>query len=322
MLDHHTASQCDPLYRVPNFGWHHDWAMQICEPMRLPRLAWPSEVVGTVHAAASAATGLRVGTPVVAGSMDVLSEAFSVGVRSPGDLMIMYGSTMFLMQMLSQYYVNPSLWTTVGAQEGTHILAGGTATAGSLTTWLQALVGGVDFATLLAEAATVPAGSDHLLMLPYLAGERTPLFDPDARGLIAGLTLRHGRGHLVRASYEGIAFGIRQMLDHFDAADTAVTRTLAVGGGLQSPLWLQAVSDITDRTQLIPRQTIGACYGDALFAAIGTGLVPAEADWTVLDREVVPDPANREVYDQLYATWLQLYPATSKQMHGLARMPS
>jgi xylulokinase len=320
VLDHHTASQCDPLYRVPSFGWHHDWAMQICEPMRLPRLAWPSEVIGTVHRAAAEATGLRIGTPVVAGTMDVLAEAFSVGVRDPGDLMIMYGSTMFLMQVLTRYYVNPGLWTTVGIEEGTHILAAGTATAGSLTTWLQTMVGGVHFDTLLAEADAVAPGAEGLLVLPYLAGERTPLFDPDARGLVAGLTLRHSRGHLVRACYEGIAFGIRHILDLFDGADTDVSRTVAVGGGLQSPLWLGALSDITNRTQLIPRQAIGASFGGALLAAIGSKLVPDTTDWTVIDREVVPDPANRQLYDDLYATWLELYPATRTQMHRLAEL--
>ncbi len=273
VLDHHTASQCDPLYRVPDFGWHHDWAMELCAPMPLPRLAWPSEVVGTVHAEASALTGIPAGTPVVAGTIDAMAEAFSVGVRSPGDLMLMYGSTMFAIQVLADYHVNPLLWTTAGVQPKTHLLTAGTSTAGSMTTWLRDLLGEVDFDALEAEAGAVPVGSDGLLVLPYLAGERTPVFDPDARGVIAGLTLRHRRAHLFRAAYEGIAFGIRHMLDLFDASATPVSRTVAVGGGLHSPLWTSIVSDVTGRTQLVPRETIGACYGDALLAGdrVGTG---------------------------------------------------
>ena len=116
----------------------------------------------------------------------------------------------------------------------------------------------------------MPPGSEGLLVLPYFAGERTPVFDPHARGVFAGLTLRHGRGHLFRAAYEGISFGIRQILERFDDAHTA-TRTVAVGGGLRSPIWAQAVSDVTGRPQLVPEQAIGASYGDALLAAIGVG---------------------------------------------------
>jgi xylulokinase len=320
VLDHHTASECDPLYRVPSFGWHHDWATQVCEPIRLPRLAWPGEVVGTVHAEAAALTGLTLGTPVVAGTMDAFAEAFSVGVRHPGDLMIMYGSTMFCSQVLSDYFVHPSLWTTVGVEHGTHALAGGTATAGSMTTWLKGVTGVPDFATMMREAGQVGIGADGLLVVPYLAGERTPLFDPDARGIIAGLTLRHGRAHLFRASYEGIAFGIRHMLDAFDVSSTPTLRAVAVGGGVQSALWTSIVSDVTGRTQLIPRQTIGACYGDALLAAIGTGLVEPATDWTVIDHKIEADPERQDRYDRLYPLWRELYPATWDQMHRLGAL--
>jgi xylulokinase len=317
VLDHHTASQCDPLYRVPEFDWHGDWATEICEPLPLPRLAWPGEIVGTVHQQAAEETGLAVGTPVVAGTIDAFAEAFSVGVRDPGDLMIMYGSTMFLIQVLSDYYVHPALWTTAGVEPGTLMLTAGTATAGSLTNWLRDLMGGPDFDTLKAEAAEVPLGAEGLLVLPYLAGERTPVFDPDARGLVAGLTLRHSRAHLFRAAYEGIAFGIRHILDLFDESATHLTRTVAVGGGVNSPLWTSIVSDVTGRTQLIPRQTIGACYGGALLAAIGTGIVEPQTDWTIIDHKVEPDLLRQARYDELYQLWLQLYPATRDQMHRL-----
>lgn len=180
-------------------------------------------------------------------------------------------------------------------------------------------MGGVDLTELVAEAAAVPAGCEGLLVLPYLAGERTPLFDPDARGLMAGLTLRHTRAHLLRASYEGIGFGVRQMLDLFPDPAVTTNRTVAVGGGLRSPVWLSVISDITGRTQQIPREGIGACYGSALLAAIGSELVPAGTDWTTIDHEVVPEPSNRDLYDELYPTWLELYPATRTQMHRLAR---
>lgn len=144
------------------------------------------------------------------------------------------------------------------------------------------------------------------------------MFDPDARGVIAGLTLRHGRGHLFRAAYEGISFGIRQILEMFDDADSPVTRAVGVGGGLRSPVWAQTLSDITGLTQLLPEQAIGAGYGDALLSAIAVGLVAPETDWARIAREVPPDPAAHERYDELYETWLQLYPATREQVHRLA----
>jgi xylulokinase len=317
VMDHHTASQCDPLYATREFGWNDAWAHRICGHLPLPRLVWPSDVVGRVSAAAAAVTGVPVGTPVVAGTVDAYSEAFSVGVRRPGDQMLMYGSTMFLVQIIDEYHSDPTLWTTAGVSPGSLALAAGTSTAGSLIAWLQEVTGGASFDDLMAEAQRVPPGSEGLLMLPYLAGERTPVFDPNARGVLAGLTLRHGRGHLFRAAYEGISFGIRQILERFDDAHTA-TRTVAVGGGLRSPVWAQTLSDITGRPQLVPEQAIGASYGDALLAAIGTGLVPPDTDWARIAREITPDPDHQARYDDLYATWRELYPATRDQVHRLA----
>jgi xylulokinase len=319
VMDHHTASQCDPLYATRDFDWNYEWAKRICGHLPLPRLVWPSDVVGAVSAAAAAATGIPAGTPVAAGTVDAYSEAFSVGVRRPGDQMLMYGSTMFLVQLISEYHSDPTLWTTAGVEHASLALAAGTSTAGSLISWLQGVTGAASFDDLMAEAQRVPPGSEGLLMLPYLAGERTPVFDPQARGVVAGLTLRHTRGHLFRAAYEGIAFGIRQILERFDDAHTA-TRTVAVGGGLRSPVWAQAVSDVTGRPQLVPEQAIGASYGDALLAAIGVGLVPPDTDWANIAREIEPDPVNRSLYDDLYAAWRELYPGTRDPVHRLAAL--
>jgi xylulokinase len=317
VMDHHTASQCDPMYATRAFGWNTEWAQRICGHLLIPRLVWPSDVVGAVNEAAATATGIPAGTPVIAGTVDAYAEAFSVGVRRPGDRMLMYGSTMFLVQIIDTFFTDPGLWTTAGVERDTLALAAGTSTAGSLVSWLQTVTGGASWETLIAEAEAVPAGSEGLVMLPYFAGERTPVFDPDARGVFAGLTLRHGRGHLFRAVYEGISFGVRQILEKFDAAMPA-TRTVAVGGGLRSPLWPQTMTDITGSPQLIPEQAIGASYGDALLAAIGVGLVPPETDWAKIASELTPDPANRDRYDGLYQVWCELYPATKDVVHRLA----
>ncbi|CAA9466561.1 MAG: Carbohydrate kinase, FGGY family [uncultured Solirubrobacteraceae bacterium] len=320
VLDHQTASQCDPLYDLGANAWNRAWADEVTGGLDLPRLAWAGEAIGTVHAAAAAETGLPEGIPVAAGTVDAWAEAFSAGVRRPGDLMLMYGSTMFFVQVLEQPSSHPLLWTTAGVDPGSFTLAAGMATSGSLTGWVQDLTGGTPFEQLVREAADVPAGSDGLVVLPYFAGERTPIFDPHARGVVAGLTLRHGRGHLFRAVYEGIAFGIRQILDFLDDAVGAPARVVAVGGGTQGGLWTQIVTDVTGREQLLPAQTIGASYGGAQLAAIAAELVPPDTDWARIASRVVPDGANRELYDELYETYTELYPATREQVHRLAAL--
>src|SRR5262245_17200571 len=192
VLDHHSASQCDPMYDQNTFEWATDWAQRVAPGLRLPELAWPTEVVGTVTAEAARETGLPQGLPVTAGTVDAWAEAVSVGVRETGDVMLMYGTTMFLIQVLEQAHPNPGLWTTSGAFPGTRTLAAGMATSGAVTDWLARLVG-ADFATLTAEAASVPAGRRGLLVLPDFAGERAPLCDAAASGVHAALTVNRAR---------------------------------------------------------------------------------------------------------------------------------
>jgi xylulokinase len=320
VLDHHTASQCDPMYDLAGNRWHPERLGLLAEHLATPRLAWPAEVVGQVHAAAAESTGIPKGVPVCAGTVDAWSEALGAGVRRPGDLLLMYGSTMFFVKVIDRFAVHDKLWTTAGVEPGTLTLAAGMSTSGSLLDWMQRLFGGVPFETLLDEAAATPPGADGLLVLPYFAGERTPVFDPDARGLIIGLTLRHGRGNLYRAACEGIGFGIRQIVDLLDGIGQPIERIRAVGGGAQARLWLQIVSDISGRPQEVPAQTIGASYGDALLAATGTGAVPEGTDWAVPADVIAPDPDRKRIYDRLFATYETLYPATAQHVHELARM--
>lgn len=320
VLDHHTASQSDPLYDVRAHHWVQEWVEQVVGGLEMPRLVWPQDVVGTVTAEAAVETGIPEGTPVSAGTVDAWAEAFSAGVRHPGDLMLMYGSTLFFVQILNAFRTHPKLWTTAGTEHGRYTMAAGMSTSGSLTTWVQELSGGASFEQLVAEASALPPGSDGLLMLPYFAGERTPIFDPRARGVIAGLTLRHNRGHLFRAAYEGIAFGIRQIIEFLEHADDPILRLISVGGGTQGGLWTQIVSDVTGRSQQVPAQTIGASYGDALMAGIGGGHLPPETDWAVTGSVVEPRRENRELYDELYVAYSELYPLTRDIVHGLARL--
>jgi xylulokinase len=322
VLDHHSASQSDPLYDLEAGGWADDWAAEVAPGLRLPELVWPSDQVGSVTDAAAHATGLPQGTPVVAGTIDAWAEAFSAGVRRPGELMLMYGSSMFGIRVVEGATREPLLWTTEGTERGTRTLAAGMSTAGSLTAWARELAGAPSWDELIAEAAAVPPGSDGLLLLPYFAGERTPIYDPHARGVLAGLTLKHARGALLRSVYEGIAFGTRQMLELFEGAAGAPGRIVAVGGGTRSPLWLQIVSDVSGRSQLVPELAVGASYGDALLAAIGVGLVPVETDWARTTATVTPNEGDSATYEQLFELYGRLYRDTADVVHALGSPPA
>ncbi|MGH3825375.1 MAG: FGGY-family carbohydrate kinase [Pseudonocardiaceae bacterium] len=319
VLDHHSASQCTPMYDPVEHRWIEEWSELIAPGLELPQLCWPSEVVGEVHGSAVEQTGIPAGTPVVAGTIDAWAEATSVGVTAPGDVMLMYGTTMFLIEVLDRPRRSPNLWGTVGTFPGTHNFAAGMATSGAVTHWIRTLTGESSFDPLVAEAQQSPPGSHGLLMLPYFAGERTPLFDPDARGVLAGLTLRHNRGDIYRAALEATAYGVRHNLHAMREAGGQHHRLVAVGGGTKGGLWTQIVSDVLDAPQQLPRQTIGACLGDALLAAIGIGLAPEITQWNPIATTIEPRPEPAAAYERYYALYRELYPNTRDIAHALAR---
>ncbi|GAA2335738.1 FGGY-family carbohydrate kinase [Dactylosporangium salmoneum] len=316
-LDQHSASQCTPMYDAQALDWHRPWADGLRGGIELPPLVWPGDVVGAVTAEAAARTGLAAGTPVVAGTIDAWTEAVSVGAHRLGDLMLMYGTTMFLVHTTEVRNASPVLWGTTGAFPGTRNLAAGMATSGAITSWLHELFGGPGYPALLEEARASGAGARGLLMLPYFAGERTPIADPDARGVIAGLTVEHTRGDLYRAALEATAFGVRHNIEAIEAAGGRIERIVAVGGGTQGGLWARIVSDVTGRAQCVPEKTIGASYGAAFLAGAAAHEVRIE-DWNPIVEVVEPDPAAGARYDELYRLYLELYPATERIAHALA----
>ncbi|WTP61980.1 FGGY-family carbohydrate kinase [Streptomyces phaeochromogenes] len=317
VLDHHSASQAVPLYDSVAQEWYEPWTRHIAPWLELPRLLWPGDIAGQVTAEATDATGLPAGIPVIAGTIDAWSEALSVGAQHTGDLMLMYGSTMFLINTLSERLLVPQLWSTVGALPGTRSLAGGMATSGMITDWLRELFGTPEHSELLAGAEVSGPGARGLLMLPYFAGERTPVADPHARGVIAGLTVEHTRGDLYRAALEATAFGVRHNVEAMRAAGADIRRVVAVGGGTRGGLWTRIVSSVTGLEQEIRTVTLGASYGAAFLAASAVG-GPLIDEWNPVRERVVPDPQLRSDYDELYALYLRLYPATRDISHELA----
>lgn len=319
VLDHHSASQCTPLYDVDAHEWYAPWVARIAPTLELAPLSWANEVAGTVSATAAQQTGLPPGIPVITGTVDAWSEAISIGAHGVGDLMLMYGTTMFLVNTVAERITEPSLWGPVGALKGTRSLAGGMSTTGAVTNWLRDLFGVPDHADLVAAAGRSPAGANGLLMLPYFAGERTPIMDTEARGVIAGLTLTHTRGDLYRAALEATGFGVRHNIETMTGVGADISRIVAVGGGAQGGLWPQIVSDITGREQIIPTQTIGASLGAAFLAAQAIGEASIE-EWNPPRQTCRPDPEHAETYAELYGLYRDLYSGTTSVVHALARM--
>jgi xylulokinase len=334
VLDYLTAAFYNPLFDIRALAWSDRYAHAIAGDVPLPRLAWPGEAVGEITPRAAQATGLRPGTPVTAGTVDVLPEAVSVGILHPGDLMIMYGTTTCLVLVLEEMTSSETMWLSPYGFPGLYCLIAGMATTGALTRWfrdnfarqemeVEASGGPNAYAALTAEAEAIPPGSEGLVILPYFSGERTPLNDPDARGVVAGLSLAHSRGHLYRAILEATAYGVAHNLEVMRMSGTVPRRAVAVGGGAKSELLLQVVSDVTGIEQALPAQTIGASYGDAFFAGLATGLVSRadlESQWVRIARCFVPDPAGHELYQEYYKVYRNLYSHTVEDVHALARL--
>jgi xylulokinase len=335
LIDYYTAAAgFTPLYDTSSGDWVEDLRQFIVDPKKLPELAWSTKIAGTVTTEAAAQTGLIAGTPVTVGTCDAAAEAVSVGVVSPGQLMLMYGSTAFLVAVIDHPLIDERLWAAPYLFPDTHCLTAGMATTGSLTRWFRDNVAldlvevekkaGVNaYGALAKQAARVTAGSEGLLVLPYFSGERTPINDPRARGVIFGLTLSHTRAQIYRAILEGIGHGIKHHLDILKEISVSPESIVAVGGGTKNSLWLQIVSDICGRAQQVPTVTFGASYGDAFLAGLGIGVFSTYQDiggWVENIREIQPNPTNTEKYAKYHELYLQLYHQTEKIMHTLGTL--
>lgn len=315
VIDHYTAANFAPLYDVDKQDWIDDLADDIIPLDKLPRLLWSNEIAGHITATASNTTGLAQGTPVTTGTIDAAAEALSVGMNHSGDMMMMYGSTIFIILRTDERVADPRLWYAPWLFSGEHASMAGLATSGTLTHWFrdqfaQDLETQNAFEELAKEAAQSPPGANGLLMLPYFSGERTPIHDVHAKGTLFGLNLTHTRGDIYRALIEGIAYGTRHVTDTFAEVGQSPTRLLAVGGGTKNELWLQATSDLCGLDQVVCEQTIGASYGDAFLAALAIGQVDRTdiANWNPPQRTVKAQTSA--TYDKSYALFRRLYEQT------------
>lgn len=280
--------------------------------------------LGGLTADAAHHLGLCPGTPVVAGVVDAFASFHGARMLERGDAIDVGGAAGGFGVYADLPITVAGAFTTPAPLPGLYSVGGAMAATGAALDWFgsEILRGSVSIDDLVAEAGGIAPGAEGLIFLPYLAGERSPLWDPTARGVFAGLTLRHTRGHMVRAILEAAAFAIRHVSAPMLAAGLPVTAMRACGGPARADGWNQIKADVTGFRVEVPRVRETAAVGAAIIAAVGIGAHPdlpsAIRAMTAIDRQFEPDPARRAVYDRAFEAYLALHPAISPIIRGLA----
>jgi len=310
------------------------WSSAIIRILGLPEHIWPAvvesaTVVGTLTHDAAEALGLSAGVRVTAGCADQVAQAIGNGLVEPGvgSVTIGTGGQLFAPLLTPQTDPRLRIHTFCHAPAARWYMLGAMLAAGLSLRWLRDLHGLTSdphaYDRLSELAAQVKPGSDGLIFLPYLVGERAPLMDAQARGCFIGLTLGHSLGHLARAIMEGVAFGLRQILEVMTGLNTPINHLLASGGGLQSPSWRQLVADVLNRPLRLASGQERAGVGAALIAGIGTGLFAdyaqtaqvVSSDYSVTE----PNAARVVAYSDRYAQFVDAYPRLKTLLHDLGR---
>jgi xylulokinase len=306
-----------------------DWSVDLLELNGLSRdwlgpVHWPSDVVGEVTPEAAAEAGLTAGTPVVAGSADHIASAFSAGLKSPGDLLVKLGGAGDILYSLDQPLVDARLFLDYHVIPGKFLLNGCMAASGSIIRWFrQEFALQADYAALDQMADAIPPGSDKLVLLPYFLGEKTPINDPLARGVLFGLTLSHSRAHVYRAILEGIAYGFHHHLDVLRERGLEATQARVTNGGARSTLWKKVTADVLGLPLEQVVQHPGSSLGAAFVAGMGVGVFDS---WAEIERfieiaaVIEPDAVAHERYQQLYAVYRNLYSSLKSQFALLSQI--
>ncbi|MFP5260707.1 MAG: xylulokinase [Blastocatellia bacterium] len=310
-----------------------DWSSEVLRALNisrdwLPRTYEGPEVTGEVSGEAAAATGLSAGTPVVAGGGDQAAQATGVGAVRSGVVALTLGTSGVVFAATESPLVDPRgrLHSFCHSVPGRwHLMCVMLSAAGSLQWYRDSLAPRTSFEDLMAEAEGAPAGSQGLLFLPYLTGERTPYADPLARAAMVGLTARHGRAHMTRAVLEGVAFGLRDSFELIKGAGLGALGQVRVsGGGARSLLWRQILADVLGVELVSVNTTEGAAYGAALLAGVGNKTWP-DVDTACLNNVRTRDPVSpREktmaVYEELYPHYRNLYASLKPTFDGLSEL--
>ena len=313
------------------------WSVEMLDAMGIPRSMMPekivesSDIVGNLTEAAAAELGLMTGTPVCAGGVDCVVATLGLGVFEPGRYAAAIGTSMCAALVHDKPISGVGLIEMPYVKDAKHLSYsfGGAATAGALAKWfrdnfaqLEKQVeengGGNAYATLDMEAARIAPGSDGIVVLPYFMGERSPIWDTDARGAIIGLCLYHTRAHVWRAFLEAVAYSLR---DSMESANTNLGDSILVAGGvIKSKLWRQIIADVTGYPIVCPINDVEANLGDVMLAGVGTGLLTWNdvKNWQMLGESVMPDSKTHAVYDKCYKLYRSTYEHLKDDMRELA----
>ncbi len=303
------------------------WDEDMCRAMGLDPEMFPEiypchQVVGTVTKEAAEACGLIEGIPVVAGGLDAACGTLGAGVLHNGETQEQGGQAGGMSICTDTYKADERLILSYHVVPDEWLLQGGTVGGGGVMRWMEQEFG--DYERILAkdrgtssltlfneEAEEVPAGCEGLIFLPYMSGERSPIWDPNAKGVFYGLDFSKTKGHMIRASMEGVAFSLRHNLEVAKAAGADVSVLRAMGGSANSKLWTQIKSDVTGKPIIVPYSDTATTLGAVLLAGVGVGMYKdfeEAVSLTVKDqRSHEPDALNKDVYDKNYETYLSLY---------------
>jgi len=323
-MDYGTASVFAPFFDFKKKQWSDDMCQQVkMDVDKLPTPCEAHDVVGEVTGGGEE-TGLAPGTPVVPASADALQSALSVGVLDNGESCFTYGTTSCWVVAQDEPRFDPRLVNTWHQAPGRYISTAAMVTTGALIRWFRDQFGQPEkqiaqstgesaYKLLDEQAEKIPPGSDGLITLPYFAGERTPIWDPKAKGLIFGLTLYHTRAHIYRSLLEAAGYGLRQHMQIAKEIGIPISNMIAVNGGAKSKLWRQIISDITGFPQQYVPNSPGAPLADAFLAGLGTGLFKAYSkikEFVTMGDEVVPNRRLHDQYSKMQVVYENLYPHT------------
>ena len=293
--------------------WDTETAVRLgVRPELLPPLHACHEVVGRVTRDAAALTGLREGTPVVAGGLDAACGTLGAGVTEPGQTQEQGGQAGGMSLCMDRCVADQRLILGFHVVPDRWLLQGGTTGGGGALKWLRETVcPELSFADMSALAENVPAGSGGVVFLPYMAGERSPIWNPNASGVFFGLNYAVTRAHMIRAVMEGVAFALRHNIEVAESAGASVGTLRAMGGSANSLVWTQIKADVTGKRIEVPASDTATTLGAAILAGVGTGVYQSFAQATArtvaVKRSHEPNPAMKSVYDQNYQIYRDLY---------------
>lgn len=314
------------LMDIANREWS-DEMLAACDIPRawLPDLHESQAICATISEAGAAATGLKPGTPIVGGAGDQPAGGVGNGIVLPGQVSLTVGTSGVAYAINNTYEPEPEgrLHTFCGPMPGTWFSMGVMLSAAGALRWLRdEFAPGASYDELNARAESVAVGAEGLLFAPYLTGERHPHPDPYARGALVGLTLRHGLPHTIRAVMEGVAFGMRDLLELLRAQGIQPSEAVVAGGAANSPVWRQLITDIMDIPLYTINTTEGGAFGAAILAAVGGGAYPdvpsACAQMVHKVDETTPQPDAAQRYNALYPAFGALYPALKPSFTALS----